>query len=53
MPQNSQNTVVTALILMTFLVVVALLFRPQGAIRFGVGGTGPQLAIDDSMPKSK
>jgi len=53
MPQNSQQTVITALILMTFMVVVALLFRPQGAIRFGVGGSGPQVTIDDPAPKSK
>lgn len=52
--QNSQNSVVVvALLMMGFIVVVALIFRPQGAIRFGVGGNGPQVEINDANPKAK
>ncbi len=52
-PQNSQNPIIVALIMMGFIVVVALIFRPQGAIRFGVSGNGTQVEIDDANPKVK
>jgi len=52
--QNSQNSiVVVALLMMGFIVVVAQIFRPQGAIRFGVNGNGSQVEINDASQKSK
>lgn len=52
--KHSQNSVVVvALLMMSFIVVVALIFRPQGAIRFGVGGNGAQVEIDDAIQKRK
>lgn len=55
-PQNShnQNSIVVitviAFLLMGFVTVVALIFRPSGAIKMQFGEPGPHLSIGDATP---